>query len=169
MRTGWNAPSNLFHRSSLSAECLRVKAIRHHRIRRPPKNNATPRAAVLFAAGFVARSSETRREYARWFTQKVHWKRKFRPWHTHTPRKSRHTVTSVDNQGLSPSHLPSQTVTDAVTTQETAQREEGGKPPHAVWNRAVCAFNRRKRRERRLNGSSGSISARGKGLRGKRF
>jgi len=47
-------------------------------------------------------------------------------WHTHTPRKSRHTVTSVDNQGLSPSHLPSQTVTDAVTTQETAQREEGG-------------------------------------------
>jgi hypothetical protein len=45
--------------------------------------------------------------------------RKFRQWHTHTPRKSRHTVTSVDNQGLSPSHLPSQTVTDAVTTQDS--------------------------------------------------
>jgi hypothetical protein len=37
-------------------------------------------------------------------------------WHTHTPRKSRHTVTSVDDQGLNPSHLPSQTVTDAVTS-----------------------------------------------------
>ena len=50
-----------------------------------------------------------------------------------SPRKSRYTVTSVDNQGLKPLHEPLQTVTQGRHNAEDGPGKEGGAGNPAHW------------------------------------